>query len=225
MSYLDNSTITVDAVLTARGREILSRGQNQFEVVKFALGDDEVDYTLWNTNHPSGSQFYGYAIENMPVLEAPIDGTKALRYKLLTLTGNVTAVPVVKSGLGSNNVSITIPRNRTYSRLISDNQTAASNAGNISPAAGVAISFSPTTLNYNSSQLYKVTVASVNRGYVVETSNGETTNNDRLTVLGGNFRFVPPSNLASGTTVSTSIIVEGTETGGSETISVTITQE
>ena len=52
MGYLDNSTITVDAILTKKGRELLARGRNEFQISQFALADDEVDYDLYNSEHP-----------------------------------------------------------------------------------------------------------------------------------------------------------------------------
>ena len=54
MGYLNNSTRVLDAILTKKGREILSSGGN-FEVSKFALGDDEIDYQLWDTTHTKGT--------------------------------------------------------------------------------------------------------------------------------------------------------------------------
>jgi len=88
MGYLDKSTITVDAILTNRGRELLSQGTGtgNFQITKFAVADDEVDYGLYNTAHPLGSNYYGAIIENMPVLEATPDETQIMRYKLVTIT-------------------------------------------------------------------------------------------------------------------------------------------
>ena len=94
MGYLDNTSVTVDAILTKKGREYLASGRGNFQITKFALGDDEVDYTLWNTAHSLGSDYYGEIIENMPVLEAITDENFALRYKLLTLDKNETSVPI-----------------------------------------------------------------------------------------------------------------------------------
>ena len=74
MGYLDNTSITVDAILTKRGRELLARGDGSFNITQFALADDEIDYTLFNENHPNGSQYYGEAIENLPLLEAILLG-------------------------------------------------------------------------------------------------------------------------------------------------------
>lgn len=89
MGYLDKSTITVDAILTNRGRELLSQGTGtgNFQITKFAVSDDEVDYGLYNTAHPLGSNYYGSIIENMPVLEATPDETQIMRYKLVSITG------------------------------------------------------------------------------------------------------------------------------------------
>ena len=94
MGYLDNTSVTVDAILTKKGREYLASARGNFKITQFALGDDEVDYTLWNTAHSLGSDYYGEIIENMPVLEAITDENFALRYKLLTLPKNSTSVPI-----------------------------------------------------------------------------------------------------------------------------------
>ena len=93
MGYLDNTSVTVDAILTKKGRELLARGRESFQITRFALGDDEVDYTLWNPSHAAGSSYYGEMIENMPVLEAITDESYALRYKLLTLDKNTINLP------------------------------------------------------------------------------------------------------------------------------------
>lgn len=84
MAYLDNTVITVDAVLTKLGRERLSQGGTEFQITKWALSDDEVDYSLYNAAHPLGSDYYSNIIESMPVLEAIPDETQAMRYKLYT---------------------------------------------------------------------------------------------------------------------------------------------
>ena len=69
MGYLDNTSITVDAILTKKGRELLARNDGSFRITQFALGDDEIDYTLFNENHPNGTQYAAEAIENMPLLK------------------------------------------------------------------------------------------------------------------------------------------------------------
>jgi len=98
MGYLNNASITVDAILTKKGRELLARGQNEFNITQFALGDDEVDYSLWNPNHPLGSAYYGIAIENLPIVEALPDESQTMKYKLVTLPKNTVRIPVVKVG-------------------------------------------------------------------------------------------------------------------------------
>ena len=47
MGYLNNSVITVDAILTTKGRELLARNDGSFQITQFALSDDEIDYTLY----------------------------------------------------------------------------------------------------------------------------------------------------------------------------------
>ena len=94
MGYLDNTTVTVDAILTNKGRELLAAG-GRLNIVKFALSDDEVDYDLWNPAHTLGTNFYGKVIEDMPVLEALPDETQMMRYKLITLPKDVIGIPVI----------------------------------------------------------------------------------------------------------------------------------
>ena len=98
MGYLNNNTVTVDAILTKKGRELLARNDGSFRITQFSLADDEIDYTLYNPNHPSGSSFYGEAIENMPILEAFPDETQTMKYKLLTLPRGTAKLPVLELG-------------------------------------------------------------------------------------------------------------------------------
>ena len=95
MGLLDTSTVTVDAILTKKGRELLAKGDGSFAITQFAVSDDEIDYTLYNTDHPSGSAFYGQAIENMPLLEAVPNETMVMKYKLTTLPRGTAKMPVV----------------------------------------------------------------------------------------------------------------------------------
>jgi hypothetical protein len=95
MGYLNNSSITVDAILTNKGRDLLSRGQNEFNITQFALADDEVDYNLWNPAHPLGSDYYGIIIDNMPLVEALPDETQMMKYKLITLAKDTTRIPII----------------------------------------------------------------------------------------------------------------------------------
>ena len=104
MGYLNNNTITVDAILTKKGRELLAAGSSDFNITQFALGDDEVDYGLWNVNHPLGSSYYGALIENLPLVEAIPDETQALKHKLVTLPKSTTRIPVITVGNASINL-------------------------------------------------------------------------------------------------------------------------
>jgi len=97
MGYLDNGSVTVDAVLTKKGREILKNGGN-LNITSFTLSDTGVDYRLWNPDHPSGSAFYGEAIENLPMLEASVHAEYNLRNRLISLNQNTVAIPALVLG-------------------------------------------------------------------------------------------------------------------------------
>jgi hypothetical protein len=96
--------VTVDAVLTKKGRELLARNDGSFKITQFSMADDEIDYTLYNPNHPSGSAFYGEAIENMPLLEAFPDENQIMKYKLVTLPRGTSKLPVIN--VGYNNITL-----------------------------------------------------------------------------------------------------------------------
>ena len=98
MGYLNNSVITVDAILTTKGRELLAANDGSFRITQFALADDEIDYTLYNPTHPSGSQFYGEAIDGMPLLEAFPDESQIMKYKLATLPRGTAKLPILNVG-------------------------------------------------------------------------------------------------------------------------------
>ena len=95
MGVLDNTTITVDAILTKKGRELLAQGEGKFKITQFALADDEIDYGLYDITHPNGSNFYGAAIENMNLLEAIPNQTLAVKYFLTNEVGDGTSAAVV----------------------------------------------------------------------------------------------------------------------------------
>jgi len=101
MAILSPVVVTVDAILTTKGRELLSRNDGSFQITQFALADDEIDYTLYNPNHPSGSAFYGEAIENTPVIQAFPNDTQVMRYKLVTLPRGTAKLPVISIGMNS----------------------------------------------------------------------------------------------------------------------------
>ncbi len=138
MGYLNNSSITIDAILTKKGRELLARGRDEFVITQFALADDEIDYDLYNPEHPSGTAFYGAAIENLPMLEALPDETQMMKHKLVTLPKGTARIPVVSVGqtaitLQSNQTTIIKPdtvnfsggnRQFGYTAILSDSDVA-----------------------------------------------------------------------------------------------------
>ena len=204
MAYLDNSTITVDAILTKKGREKLAAGQG-LNITKFALGDDEVDYTLYEPAHPKGSAYYDAAIRAIPITEASPDETQVLKYKLVTLPKGTKKIPNVEFGIPS----------------ISVNQ----NSGQVS--------LTPTTSPAGNSQGgYTIILSNKNAGSVVGSGLAATSGTiplalgDEITTTaaietGLSFTFIPNPNITS--TIKTTITVYGNETGGSQTIPVTVT--
>jgi hypothetical protein len=101
MGYLNNTVVTVDAILTKKGRELLARSDGSFRITQFSLADDEIDYTMYNPTHPSGSAYYGQAIENMPLLEAFPQETQIMKYKLTTLPRGTSKLPILNLGYAS----------------------------------------------------------------------------------------------------------------------------
>ena len=81
MGILDNDTVIVDAILTKLGRQKLANGR-PLGITRYAFGDTGVDYTLYNPNHPSGSDSYGKAITDLPMLEAVPDDNVFMRFRL-----------------------------------------------------------------------------------------------------------------------------------------------
>ena len=98
MGFLNNSIVTVDAILTRKGRELLAKNDGSFRITQFALSDDEIDYTMYNPNHPSGSAYYGQTIDGMPLLEAFPDETQIMKYLLTTLPRGTSKLPILDLG-------------------------------------------------------------------------------------------------------------------------------
>ena len=101
MGYLDKTETTIDAVLTKLGRQYIASGK-PFQITKFALGDDEIDYSLWDTtqNNP------GVFIEQLPVFEAIIDENYAFKSKLLTLNPSVDVIPSIIANVSEIRIPI-----------------------------------------------------------------------------------------------------------------------
>lgn len=100
MGYLNPATLTVDAILTKKGRELLAKAEG-FNITQFAVSDDEVDYTLFTTSHPLGTNFFGSIIESLPIIEASPDETQNLRFKLVTLPRGTKEIPIISIGVSA----------------------------------------------------------------------------------------------------------------------------
>jgi len=214
MGYLDNSIVTVDAILTKKGRELLAKGDGSFKITQFALSDDEVDYTLYNPDHPLGSAYYGEAIENMPLLEAFPDETQIMKYKLTTLPRGTARLPILDLGYAS-----------------------------IKLKQGAALAITPQTLNYlGAAQTFEAGgyVATIADARVLNSFNGvgvNTAEAERLnstttlgtnvskTVIGTSINLTATTvNTLFGSNISlqTTITIIGRDSGARVTIPVTI---
>ena len=98
MAFLDNSgDIILDAVLTDTGRMRMAKGDGSFKIVKFALGDDEINYTLYNKDHASGSAYYDLEVLQTPVLESFTDNAASMKSRLISIPRtNLLYLPVLK---------------------------------------------------------------------------------------------------------------------------------
>jgi len=216
MGYLSNQVVTVDAILTKKGRELLAKNDGSFRITQFSLSDDEIDYTLFNPNNPSGSAYYGQAIEGMPLLEAFSDETQIMKYQLTTLPRGTAKMPILNIG---------------YTNIVLKQ--------------GASLSITPQTLNYlGGSQTFEtsgynftigdVRTMSVFNGVGINTNastalNSTTTlgTNVSKTVIGTTLNMAGTTiNTLFGnqTQLQTVLIVVGRDSGARVTIPITITR-
>ena len=214
MGYLNNTVITVDAILTKKGRELLARGDGSFSITQFALSDDEIDYTMFNPAHPSGSAYYGEAIDGMPLLEAFPDESQIMKYKLATLPRGTAKLPVLNLGYSA----ITLKQ-------------------------GAQLAITPQTLNYLDNEQtfetsgYSATIADIRlmntftgmgiNSEAATAQNATTTlgTNVSKTVIGSqiNLKATTVNTLfGSQTAIRTTLTVVGLDSGARITIPVTI---
>ena len=203
MAYLDNTTITVDAILTKKGREKLAAGQ-PLNITQFALGDDEIDYNLYRADHPKGSSYYDAAILATPILEASPDETQALKYKLVTLPKNTTRIPQVS-------LNATIVAAKTTGGKYPITPTT-------SPAGNLNGGYTAVLGNKNAGTIVGEGLTNVN---TTTTTFSNSVTATAEVVKGMTFTFIPNSSLTS--TLTTTLTIFGNETGGSVTIPVTVT--
>jgi hypothetical protein len=211
MGYLDKTTITVDAILTKKGRELLAKGSEHFEITQFALADDEIDYGLWDVNHQLGTNYYGQAIEAMPLTEAVPNETYVMKHKLVTLPKNISRMPTVTVGVtsvilqhGGDRAPI-VPNtanfangNATYgyTAILADSDACYLNVGKGGKISG---GYNPTMADFI----------------------GDTGNS--VSVTGMRFELVAKAQPIEDKTTTLTII--GNETGGYVTVNITVKKE
>jgi hypothetical protein len=218
MGYLNNSVVTVDAILTDTGRQLLAQNDGLFRITQFALADDEIDYTLYNPTHPSGSAYYGQAIDNMPLLEAFPQSTQVMKYKLTTLPRGTAKMPILDLGY----TSIIIKQGAA---LAITPQTLNYFGGNTFEAAGYTATISDVRL-FSTFEGVGVNTPSVT---ALNVANQTTTLGTSVskTVVGTtiNLRATTVNTLfGSNTILQATLTVVGRDSGARLTIPVTVTK-
>lgn len=218
MGYLDNTSITVDAILTKKGRELLAKGRTKFQITQFALADDEIDYDLWNPAHPLGSDYYGVVIENMPVTEAVPDETQSMKYKLITLPKGTSAIPYIELVGGNSTIELTVGQTYTDFNIVP--QTFYNGSSDQINAASLN-----TTLGFTATLLDStyITIVSDTMSNPVGNGSGDAETANSMTVMGMKFRVFPSTMANRISTAKTSkVIVTANETGGRIVVPVTV---
>ena len=208
MGYLNNETITVEAVLTKRGRELLASDQG-LNITSFALADDKIDYTLYDSDHPDGSQFFDLALRNTPVFEPLTDESQSLKYKLVTLPPGTQHIPVIK--LGQQSITL----DKDYNGVVTLNPTT-------NPVYNTQLGYTAVLSNR---EVGTITGTGVDASVGENTSIflGDTASTFAQTAVGLTFEFkVNPSITRN---VGANLTIIGNESGGSITIPVNVLAE
>lgn len=214
MGYLNNSVVTVDAILTDVGRQLLSQNNGTFRITQFALADDEIDYTLYNPNHPSGSAYYGEAIQNMPLLEAFPQASQIMKYKLTTLPRGTAKIPILA-------IPASIALKQGQSQVITP-QTLNYTGGNTFEQNGYTYTISDIRLfsTFEGVGINTPNAAALNTTTTLGTSVSKTVIGTSL-----NLRATTINTLfATTTSLQATLTIEGRDSGARAIIPVTVTQ-
>jgi hypothetical protein len=206
MGYLNKSTVTVDAILTKKGRELLARGRSAFQITQFAVADDEIDYGLYDPAHPLGTEYYGSVIENMPIVEAVPDETQNLRYKLVTLNRGTNLIPTIQTGISSIELTFSNTQNPVTTITPTTSQ-----GFNVLPFGYTAILYDREAALLTSNGLAGSATVPV---FI-----SDSISQNAVVVRGTTFTISPKD---VSTITKTQLIIVGNQTGATVTIPVTI---
>ena len=214
MGYLNNSVVTVDAILTDKGRELLAKNDGTFRITQFALSDDEIDYTLYNPTNPSGSAFYGQAIENMPLLEAFPLVTQEMKYVLTTLPRGTSKMPVLNLGYSA----ITLKQGASLAITPQTLNYLGGNTTFESSGYTATISDVRTLSQFNGVGINTPDAAALNSSETIGTNVSKTVIGTTLNMTGTTINTL----FGSQTQLRTTLTVVGLDSGARVTIPVTI---
>lgn len=219
MAFLNNEYVTIDAVLTKKGRELLARNDGSFQITQFALADDEIDYTLYNPNHPSGSAFFGEAIEAMPLLEAFTDETQMMKYKLITLPRGTSKLPVLNLGYAAISLRQSAALNITPQTLNYLGATSTFEPSGYQMTVGDSRFLSTFTgTGIDTTGLNLTTPTPNSSGASLSASQIGTS----FTLIGTTINTLFPTNAKVGDSITTTITVIGRDSGARITIPLSI---
>lgn len=226
MGYLDNSSVTVDAILTNKGREILASG-GKLNITKFALSDDEIDYDLYNPAHTLGTNYYGSVIEAMPVLEALPDETQMLRYKLVTLPKDVIGIPVIS--VNPTAITFTSRNEEVTVNMVTVNMEGANSAMGytavLSDDTVASLEVAPgseVSSNMATNAVTDVMGLQVSANFIDDEVTSMTTAGKSVIRTGRKFIVKARAQSDTTTVVRALLTIIGNETGGFKTISITV---
>lgn len=215
MAYLNNTSVVIDAILTKKGRELLARNDGSFQITQFSLADDEVDYSLYNPTHPSGSAFYGEAIQAMPIIQAYPEDQEIMKYKLLTLPRGTGAIPVISSV--DTNISLVMG---TPKSIIPS--TANYNGFYETSGYQFTIGDVRTMSSFTATGINTPAATSLNGTVTIGTNVSKTVIGTTLNMTATTIKSLFGSSTSS--TLSTILTIVGRDSGARITIPITITQ-
>jgi hypothetical protein len=219
MGYLNNTVVTVDAILTTKGRQLLAQNDGSFRITQFALADDEIDYTLYNPTHPSGSAYYGEALINMPLLEAFPNETQVMKYKLTTLPRGTARLPILA-------IPPFVSLKQGQSQVIQP-QTLNYTGGNSVEQSGYTFTISDVRLcstfegvGINTPSAQALNTATITAGTTVS----KTVIGTSLNIRGTTVNAIFPALAASGTILQATLNIVGRDSGATATIPFQLTK-
>jgi hypothetical protein len=220
MGMLDNSVLTVDAILTKRGRELLAQGSGRFNITHFALSDDGVDYSLFDPAHPLGTNYFGAAIESMPVTEAVPDETQSMKYKLISLPTGQISIPYIET-IPDITLSVYAPTDTSENSTDTTTKTITPVLKQWDRATGQVMQFQNYTFTLLDTTYVVMTTTGATAGMSSMSGNSMTISSATSVTLSVNGQ---PREILAGTDKMTKLIITNSTYGSRIVVPITVTK-